>query len=506
MAEDDVSRPGMTLAAVLLGFLTLPMLMSGTTVALPRIGADLDASGAALQWVVVGYFLAASSLMLVVGSLGDVLGRRRVFALGAALYTAGALAGALARDIWVLDVARTLSGVGAAGVMAVGGAILGATFTGAARNRAFAAMGTASGVGLAIGPALAGWLVGTVGWRATFACFAAAGALVWAGTLVMPRTRPAAGPGRIDLAGGIAFVAASAGVMFGVNQASRHGWGSPAVLVPVGAGAVALAVFVLVERRSARPVLELGLLGDRRFVGWVLGCAFVAAGPAGVMAFLPTYLQGVTGASAGQAGLTMLLMTVPVLLFPQAGARLVNRGLPGRVLIAGALLLIAAGHAWLTVLEPGIGTLALLGPLATIGTGMGLAMGTADAQAMDRVPADRLGMAAGLLNTARAGAGTLATTVFGTSLTLLLAARVGDAATAARITAGDLSGSGHRTDAALSSEAALFSEVWHVMSWTVAAGCAAVALAVWALLAPDRRSPEKTSSPQERRKARSQAA
>ena len=109
------SRSTFTLLVVLLGMLTLPMAMSGTTVALPRIGADLDASGAALQWVVVGYFLAASSFMLVAGSLGDLYGRRRILTAGAALYTAGTLASALAQNILLLDAARILSGIGAAG-------------------------------------------------------------------------------------------------------------------------------------------------------------------------------------------------------------------------------------------------------------------------------------------------------------------------------------------------------------------------------------------------------
>ncbi|MEV8411084.1 MFS transporter, partial [Streptomyces niveus] len=153
------TRAATTLTVVLLGYLTLPMAMSGITVALPRIGADLDASGAALNWVVVGYFLAASSFTLVAGSLGDLFGRRRLFAVGAAVYTAGTLASAFSHHILLLDAARVLSGVGSAGVMASGGALLAATFTGAARSRAFASVGTAVGIGLAAGPTFAGTMV-----------------------------------------------------------------------------------------------------------------------------------------------------------------------------------------------------------------------------------------------------------------------------------------------------------------------------------------------------------
>ncbi|MEQ4722441.1 MFS transporter [Nonomuraea sp. B19D2] len=470
-------HPAVTLATVLLGFLVLPMLMSGTTVALPRIGADLGASGAALQWVVIGYFLAAASVMLVAGSLGDLFGRRRVFAFGAVTYAAGALASATATDILLLDVARTLSGLGAAGVMAGGGAILGATFTGRSRTRAFGAMGTTAGVGMAIGPTLSGWLVGSFGWRATFAVFAVVGLLLWGGTAFMAESRAATRP-RMDLAGSATLVGALALVMFGLNQAAQAGWWSVTVFGPLVAGLALLAAFVFVERRNPHPVLDLGLLRDRRFMAWCLACLFVAAGAAGVTAFLPTYLQGVNGVSAQGAGLTMLMLTAPVLLMPQAGALLVNRGLPPRALITVSLLLIAAGNAWLTVIHPGIGPLAVLGPLATMGAGMGLVIGTTDGQAMDQVPPERIGMATGLLNTIRAGGATLVTTLFGTALTNLLQARTGTAA--ARIAAGDLAGP-DRLHHALH-----FTDAWHLTLWGVAGICAVTAVVVWAMLAPSR--------------------
>ncbi|MFI7634368.1 MFS transporter [Nonomuraea sp. NPDC049400] len=478
-ARSRRGHPGVTLAGVLLGFLVLPMLMSGTTVALPRIGADLDASGAALQWVVVGYFLAAASVMLVAGSLGDLFGRRRVFALGAVAYSAGALTSAVATDILLLDVARTMSGLGAAGVMAGGGAILGATFTGRARTRAFGAMGSTAGVGMAVGPTLSGWLVGAFGWRATFAAFAAAGLLIWACSAFMAGSRAVARP-RVDVAGSAALVGGLVLVMFGANQAAEAGWASAAVLGPLAGGLLLLVMFALVERRSRNPVLDLGLLRERRFMAWCLACVFVAAGPAGVTTFLPTYLQGVNGVSAESAGLTMLMLTAPVLLMPQVGAHLVNRGLRPRVLITLSLLLIAVGNAWLTVLHPGIGLLGLLGPLATIGVGMGLVIGTVDAQAMNEVAQERIGMATGLLNTLRAGGATLVTTLFGTALTTLLLARTGDAAAARRIAAGELAGP-ERLRHALQ-----FTEAWHVTSWCVALGCAAAAAIVWAMLAPSR--------------------
>ncbi|MFI7611047.1 MFS transporter [Nonomuraea terrae] len=482
VAHRRQGRPAVTLAAVLLGFLTLPMLMSGTTVALPRIGVDLHATGPALQWVLVGYFLAASSLMLVAGSLGDLFGRRRVFAVGAVLYTAGAGAGALAGDIILLNAARTLSGIGAAGVMAGGGAILGAGFSGTARTRAFAAMGTTAGVGLAAGPTLSGVLVDSLGWRTTFAVFAAAGILLWAATWFMPESRAADRRG-LDLPGILTLIGALALVMFGVNQAAEAGWGDVRVLGPIAAGALLLAVLTLIELRSPHPVLDLSVLRDRRFMAWSLAGLFVAAGPAGVEMYLPIYLQGAVGSSARSAGLTMLMLTAPVLLLPQVAGRLVDHGIPARILITLSLLLIAAGNAWLTVLHPAITALGLLGPLATIGIGLGLGAGLADAQALHQVTPDRIGMATGLLNTIRAGGSTLIVTGFGTGLITLLQSRLGAAEPAARVAAGDLTG----PDRAL--DAALFTDAWQLALSSVAAVCAVIALAVWILLNPSRRRP-----------------
>ncbi|MEV0423245.1 MFS transporter [Streptosporangium canum] len=485
MSEEHVThrRPGhptLTLAAVLLGFLTLPMLMSGTTVALPRIGADLHASGPALQWVLIGYFLAASSLMLVAGSLGDLFGRRRVFAAGAVLYTAGAGISALAGDILLLNTARTLSGVGAAGVLAGGGAILGAAFTGTARTRAFAAMGTTAGVGLAAGPTLSGVLVDSLGWRATFAAFAAVGIALWAATWFMPESR-AAGRRRVDVPGALTFIGALVLIMFGINQAAGAGWGDVRVLAPVVAGALLLVAFTLIEHHSSHPVLDLSLLRERRFMAWSLASLFVTAGPAGVEVYLPIYLQGAGTSSARSAGLSMLMLTAPVLLLPQAAARLINHGIPPRILITLSLLLIAGGNAWLTVLHPAITAPGLLGPLATIGIGLGLGAGIADAQALNQVEPDQIGMATGLLNTIRAGGSTLIMTAFGAGLMTLLQSWIGAAEPATRIAAGDLTGPDRAR------HAALFTDAWHVALWSVAALCTVIALVVWIFLAPSRR-------------------
>ncbi|WP_436790653.1 MFS transporter [Yinghuangia sp. YIM S10712] len=433
----SAKKPVVTLVVVLLGYLVLPMGMSGTTVAVHRIGTDLDASGASLQWVVTGYFLAASSLMLVAGSLGDLFGRRRVYRLGAIVYGSGCAFSAAAPDILALDIARTVTGIGAAGVMAGGGAIVATTFSGPARTRAFAAVGTTGGVGLALGPTVAGWLVGALGWRATFGLFGSIGCVLIVGTWALAESRATDKP-RLDRAGTATFVAGLALTVFAITQGSEAGWTSARVLGPALAGLLLLTVFTAIERRAERPVLDLSLLRNRRFAGWLLAALTTSVGIGGMLVYLPVYLQGVNDLSSDEAGLTMLMMTLPVLVLPSVSGRLVTRGVPPRLVVVTALLLLAAGNALLTVLHPGIGALQLLVPLLLAGSGMGLASGLIDGQAMTEVDPARAGMASGLVSTVRGTTQSLVLALFGSALITILDARLGSPDAAGRVAAGDV--------------------------------------------------------------------
>ncbi|MFF8608913.1 MFS transporter [Streptomyces sp. NPDC015346] len=465
----------LTLASVLLGYLVVPMAMSGTSVALPRIAQDLGGSAGALQWVVTGYFLAASCLMLIAGSLGDLFGRRRVFRIGAAVYGLSTLGAAVAGNVLVVDVARTLSGVGAAGIMAGGGAILAGTFQGPARTRAFAAVGTTVGVGLAFGPTFSGWLVSAFGWRVMFVAFAVAGLLVLLGTVFMTESKAEVRP-RVDLPGTFAFITAIVALMYGTNQVAQAGWTHPKVLGCIIGGLVMLVVFVRLERRTEHPVLDLALIKNRPFLGWLLAALTIAVGTVGVLVYLPTYLQGAQGLDAGKAGAVMLAMTLPVLAVPPLAGKLVNGGTSPRVLIVSAIGLLAAGNAWMTVLSPDATTLTLLGPLLLIGIGNGMAAALIDAQAMEHVVPERIGMASGLLNSARGGANALVLAVFGAALITLIQSGVGSRELAGKVAAGNLEGGPH----ALLVEH--YTDAWRVVLWAVAALCAVAAVTVAGLV------------------------
>lgn len=473
-----------TLAVVLLGFLALPMSMSGAGVAVPRIGADLNSAGPAAQWVVTAYFLTASSFMLVAGSLGDALGRRRIYRVGAFAFAVGCLAAALAPTIGLLLTARVVTGLGAAGVMAGGGAILGATFAGPARTRAFAAMGTTAGLGLALGPSLSGWLVDGLGWRLGFGVFLVPGLILVAGTFLMRETRAETRP-RIDLAGAATFVTGLAALMLAVTQGSSRGWVAPEILTLFAAAVALFVVFVLIERRAANPLLDLSLLGQRGFMGWLLAAITMSVGFGGILAFLPSYLQDPAGMTAAGTGLVMILPTLPMMILPAIGSRLINHGVPPRLLITIALLGIAGGNAWLSMLHPDITFLALAGPLVLLGAGVGLAAGIIDAQAMNEVREDQVGMAAGMLNTVRSTSNALILGVFGSALIAVLATRIGAADLAGQVATGNIPDT-----AEASFLAAELTDSWRIILLALAGLCLAAATTSSLLIRHSPRGPD----------------
>lgn len=474
-----------TLSVVLLGFLALPMSMSGAGVAVPRIGEELDAAGPAAQWVVTAYFLTASSFMLVAGSLGDAIGRRRIYRAGALAFTVGCLAAALAPTIDVLLAARVVTGLGAAGVMAGGGAILGATFTGPVRTRAFAAMGTISGLGLALGPSLSGWLVDGLGWRLAFGVFIVLGLVLVAGTWLMSETRADNRP-RIDIAGAATFVTGLAALVLAVTLGSSHGWAAPEVLALIAASLTLFVIFVRIERRAANPLLDLALLRQRRFMGWLLAAITMSVGFGGILAFLPSYLQDPAGMTASGTGVAMILPTLPMMILPAVGSRLINHGVPPTLLITTALLAIAGGNAWLTILHPGMTSLGLAGPLVLLGSGVGLAAGIIDAQAMNEVNKDQVGMAAGMLNTVRSTANSLILGVFGSALIAVLATKIGSADLAGQVATGNIPDT-----ADASFFAAELTDTWRIILVALAALCLIAAVVSGLLVRRAPRVPDR---------------
>ena len=321
--------------------------LDGTVVnvALPRIGRDLDAGLTTLQWTVNAYSLTLSGLLLLGGSLGDRLGRRRVFTIGVVWFALASAGCAAAPDATVLVAMRALQGVGAALLTPGSLAIIQASF---ARGDCAAAVGTWSGLGGiagALGPVVGGLLVGAApwGWRLAFLINLPVAALTLTAARAVPETRDADAAGRLDVVGATLAALGLGCVVYALTQGPAHGWS--AATVGTGAlGVVLLAAFVGQEVRHAQPLVPPALFGSRDFTATNLVTLVVYAALGGTFFLLPLHLQDSSGFSPVAAGSALLPITAQLLLLSGPAGRLSTRVGPRLPMTVGPLV-AAAGLA-----------------------------------------------------------------------------------------------------------------------------------------------------------------
>ncbi|MCZ0738507.1 MFS transporter [Phreatobacter sp. AB_2022a] len=397
----------LVLAAVCCAGLTMPLSFTAPSVALPAIGRNFGVSPAALGWVMNAFILAFGSTVMAAGALADRYGRRRMFTIGMTAFTATSAIVGYAPDLLSLELMRAAQGVAAAITMAGGAASLAHEFEGDARTRAYGLLGTSFGIGLALGPVWAGFLIETFGWRSVFLTGVAIGLLVLAfGVPRMGESRDPDATG-IDSCGTATFTAMLVLFTFAIMEGPQRGWSSPAVVAALIASAVMLALFILVETLQRRPMLDLGLFAYPRFLGaqalpLATGFGFVVP-----LVILPARFVGVEGMGEIEVGLMLLPLCLPIAVVPLAGAFLA-RWIPSATLAAVGLTLAAAGLAWLAMVPPGAPRLAFIAPLMLIGIGSGLPWGLMDALAVSVVPKERAGMATGIFTTVRVAGEALA--------------------------------------------------------------------------------------------------
>lgn len=400
-APPRTERGGATvLLAVALASLMVPLAVTGPALALTSMAIDLSAGVEGVQWVLNAYNVTFAASLLAAGGVADRIGRRRVLVAGTAVYAAMSLVTALSTNIVVVDVARAVQGIGSAGILTAGAAILAATFDGAARARAFGVLGTAFGAGLALGPLVAGALVDLAGWRSVFLINLVIAAVVLALCPRVPESRtPTTGP--VDWGGAATFSIGLFLMTLGFVQGPVSGWDSPLTIGSFVGAALFVGLFVVAERRAVNPTFDLSLFRKPAFVAVMSQPFTIVFGFVILVVFLPPYLQGIGGYSAAAAGALLLPLMLPVLLLPVLVGRFAAR-VPLRFLLATSSLLIAAGAVWLLLtLEPGIGPVALAGPLLVFGLGVGSAFGVMDNAAVSSVPVAQAASAAGMFNTIR---------------------------------------------------------------------------------------------------------
>ena len=378
-------------------------------VALERIGTDLDADFAGLQWTINAYTLTLAALILLGGSLGDRLGRRRVFVFGVVWFAAASLLCGLAPNIEMLVAARALQGIGGALLTPGSLAIISASFHGRDRAAAIGAWSGLGGVAGAVGPFVGGWLV-EWNWRAVFLLnLPLAVAVVWIAVRHVPETRdPDAAP-HLDWPGTLAIVVGLAGLTYALTAAA--GGLSGTVLTAGLVGVVALTVFVAVELRSPHPLVPPKLFADRQFGAANAVTLLVYAALSALFVLLVLQLQVVAGYSPLLAGTALLPVTVLMLLFSSRVGAFAQRFGP-RLFMTSGPLVAALGVLMLRSIGPDASYLLEVLPGASVlGAGLTLTVAPLTATVLDSAPDRFAGVASGVNNAVARAAGLLAVAV-----------------------------------------------------------------------------------------------
>jgi EmrB/QacA subfamily drug resistance transporter len=410
--------------------------LDGTVVnvALAAIGAEFDAGFTALQWIINAYTLTLAALILLGGVLGDLYGRRRIFLLGVVWFALASALCALSPSEGVLIAARALQGVGGALLTPGSLAIISATFAAEDRATAIGAWSGLGGIAGAVGPFVGGWLV-AVDWRLVFLINLPVAALIVAVTVRhVPESRDDEvvldGARRVDVGGTVLVVAALAGLTYALTEAGRTGWHLGLVLVGV-AGLLAGAAFVLLERRTAHPLVRLDMFGDRTFVATNVATVFIYAALSVYFFLLVLQLQVVSGWSALAAGTSILPVTACMLLLSARAGALAQQMGP-RVLMTVGSLLGAAGFLAALRVGPDADYLTdVLPSVLLLGLGLACAVAPLTAAVLAAAPAHLAGAASGINNATARSAGLLAIAVV-PALAGLGGAGTGDAATLGR--------------------------------------------------------------------------
>jgi EmrB/QacA subfamily drug resistance transporter len=369
------------------------------TTAIPVIRRDLHAGISGLEWTVNAYTLTFAVLLLTGAALGDRFGRRRLFAIGIAIFTAGSAAAALAPSIGVLDAARAVQGLGGAIVMPLTLTILSAAVPEERRGVFLGAWGGISGLAVAFGPLVGGAVVAGISWHWVFWLNVPVGITLLA---LVPHLRETKGPfGRVDLPGLVLASTGLLGIVWALVRGDSVGWGSSEIVGALLAGAVVTALFVVWELRAEHPMLPMRFFRNRTFSLANVASLLMSFGMFGSVFLLAQFFQTVQGYSPLGSGLRILPWTaMPMIVAPIAGA-LSDRIPPSRIIGTG-LALQAIGLGWIAAVStPTIAYSSLVLPFALSGIGMGMFFAPIANVILGSVRGEEEGQASGANNAIR---------------------------------------------------------------------------------------------------------
>ena len=412
-------HPSLALAVIVTCQLMIVLDATVVNIALPRIQTSLHFSAANLSWVLNAYTLAVGGLLLLGGRAGDILGRRRMFIGGIALFTLASLLGGFAATSWWLLACRAAQGVGAAAAAPGALALIATNFEeGSARNRALGVFSAVSATGGSIGLILGGLLTSWGSWRWVLFINVPIGiAVIGLAPLFVRESERH--PGRFDLAGALTSTMGMTSLVYGFIRAAANGWGDGVARLAFAAAAVLLILFLSVEIRARQPIVPLRLFANRNRAGAYLNMLLLPATMFGMFFFLSQFVQDVLGFSPITAGLAFLPLTLAIFIASRLVPRLLPRFGPKPFLVGGAALILA-GMGWLTQISAGTSYVeGLLGPMLLFGIGAGCSFMPLTMTILSGVARHESGAASGLLQTMQQVGGAVGVailvTVFGTA-------------------------------------------------------------------------------------------
>ncbi|KOV98524.1 MFS transporter [Streptomyces sp. NRRL B-1140] len=408
------ARRWWALLVLCLSLLITVMANTSLIVAAPDMTTDLGLSSSDLQWVVDSYTVPYAALMLVLGAIGDKYSRRGALVLGLLIFAGGSVMGSLVDETSLVIVARAIMGVGAAVVMPATLSLVVATFPRSERAKAITAWAATSGVAVAVGPLVSGWLLEDHAWGSTFLINVPFAVLAVFGALALVPPSKAEGMGRIDYVGGLLSIVTVGSLIYAAIEGPHAGWGIGPVTAAVIAG-VGLVAFIAWELRHPHPMLNVRMFALRPFSGSMLAVLFFFFGMFAVIYYSTQFLQFVLGYGALDTGVRLLPLGGAVFLGSAVTGVLAPK-LGVRVMAVTGLTVGTAGMFLLTQIDKGSTYGDFLVPLMMLGLALGLAISPATDTIMGSFPESELGVGGGVNDTALELGGALGIAVLGSLL------------------------------------------------------------------------------------------
>jgi EmrB/QacA subfamily drug resistance transporter len=390
----------LTLVAVCLGTFMLLLDITIVNVALPDIQMSLSASFSDLQWVVDAYALTLAAMLLTTGSLADMYGRRRLYAMGLVVFTVASLLCGVATDIRFLEIARAVQGIGGATMFAVSLALLANAFRGRERGVAFGIWGAITGLAVAIGPLLGGALTSGLSWRWIFLVNLPLGVVALVITLRKIDESKAEQARRPDWLGFLTFTAALASLVYALIESNERSFSSGRVIGCFVAAAVLIVLFLVAEVKGRQPMFDLELFRLPTFTGGLIVAFGLSASIFSLLLYLVLYVQDILGYSPFGTGLRLLVLSGGILLTSTIAGRLTSR-VPVRLLVGPGLIIVSIGIMLMRGLSVSSHWTHLIPGFIVAGAGVGLVNPPLASTAVGVVQPQRAGMASGINSTFR---------------------------------------------------------------------------------------------------------